>query len=488
MLRRDAIAPSAVLLVWTIGIAVACMQLVNVQQRAAEDLMLREARALFQQIVLAQAWNAGFGGVYVQTPAAANATLCPPLGELVVLPDGREFQRIDPPCMAQQLATLARARGYEHSFRMVGNPVRHPRVELEDWEAEAFRRIAAGAREFWIIEPDAGAGRPFRYLAPLVADQSCSQCHAEHACAPGEICGGIAITLPGIHDHDVTMQAMASVRRWFIAVWIVGGAALVLGVLLLVRSRRAALEAARAKSDFLAAMSHELRTPLNGILGLTDLALAEALSEQQREYLLTSRHSAERLQRLFTFMLEYARLDVREYKAGAGEPFALEDCLQVLRHDFKVRALEKGLTFHMTVDPDVPPVLTGDMNMLVVALSQLLDNAVKFTDSGGVELRVAVQSCGLRGWRSLLGWEAPTCCLAFTVQDTGPGIPRELAGKLFEPFVQGDSSFSRRHAGVGLGLALAQRMAQAMGGRVTVASEAGQGALVQLTARFALPE
>ncbi|WP_027193170.1 ATP-binding protein [Megalodesulfovibrio gigas] len=493
MLRRDTLAPLAVLTIWTLAIAFACMQLVDIQRSATREQLLQEARALFEQIVLSQIWNAEHGGVFVRT-ATAICPSTPASPPPLVLADGQTLHRIDPACMARQFAALAQAQGNHHSFRMVGLPddaVDESRGDSPSgWETESLRMFLAGATERWTeaADADGGMNATFQYMAPLVGQPSCGRCHAEHRCEPGAICGGIAITLAADAAQGGTLAAIAGVQRWFVAVWAVGGAGLVAGVWLLVRSRRAALEAGRAKSDFLAAMSHELRTPLNGILGLTDLALAEALSDQQREYLLTSRQSAERLHRLFTFMLEYARLDTRERKTRLGEPFALDDCLQVLRHDLKARALEKGLAFRMVVAPDVPPVLTGDMNMLVVALSQLLDNAVKFTESGAVELRVAVRPCRFPLLQRLAKGNQALRCLAFTVVDTGPGISKELVGKLFEPFFQGDASFSRRHAGVGLGLALARRLAQAMGGKVVLTSEPGQGTTVQLTAQFALPE
>ncbi|GAB7078509.1 ATP-binding protein [Megalodesulfovibrio paquesii] len=491
MTRRDVLVPAGILLAWTLGIALASHQLAHVQRQAGMDMLLQEGRALFEQVTLALAWNAGHGGVYVSLPPAASQHM--PADGHVALPDGRALVLVDPPTMARQLSALAQARNAGHNVVIYGTEETGPghgansRHSPDAWDREALARLTAGAGEHWGMVAQDNGTLCFRYMAPLVADASCSPCHPHH-CAPNERCGVVRISLPAALSSGAAGKAIDSMLRWFLIIWLAGGVGLVAGSWLLLRGRRAALEAVRAKSDFLAAMNHELRTPLNGILGLTDLALAEAESDTQREYLQTTRQSTQRLLRLFTFMLEYARLDVRERKTGLGEPFSLDDCLGMLRHEFLPLARAKGLTLTMEVAPGVPPVLAGDMNMLAVAVSQLLDNAVKFTETGSVRLLLEVRACPFPRFRRFLKGEGAVCCLQVTVADTGPGIPKDLEDKLFTPFFQGDATLARKHAGVGLGLALARRLARAMGGDVVLRRGVAQGTTVVLTAQFALPE
>jgi PAS domain S-box-containing protein len=223
----------------------------------------------------------------------------------------------------------------------------------------------------------------------------------------------------------------------------------------------------RAKSEFLAVMSHEVRTPVNGILGFAELlAGAPALSPEHRDYAQTIVQSGEALLRILDDILDFSRLEARLQIAIA--PFSPRALLADIQNLLAPQAAEKGLAIRCEVADSVPEYLAGDSGRLRQILLNIVGNALKFTPEGSVSLSM----------KPLL--DQPST-FVFSVKDTGIGITPEQIGRIFNPFIQADSSISRRYGGTGLGLTISRRLAKMLGGDLSVKSRPGEGSEFFLT-------
>jgi PAS domain S-box-containing protein len=417
--------------------------------------------------------------------ATAHAFLLPRFGLLVLFrkqgPLAANFLRRFGP-LARKLGSTARSCVLEEELRR------------QSWRLEMATRTAhigvwqfdvasgtlswdAEMRGMFGIEVDQSHGRMDEFLEAVdPADREWMATHLPSLMADGRFEVEFAI----IRGDGARRQINACGRVQRDA----NGAPLtVLGIITDITSRRdaeAALRQARdlaetsnqAKSHFIANMSHELRTPLNGIIGMTELTLESGLNETQREYLRVALSSADSLLTILNDFLDFSKIDAGEMFVDAI-PFSLPVVVAESLKSFTTRAAQKQLELVLDLPTDFPPFHLGDPGRLRQILVNLCDNALKFTAHGELVVRVRAVSDG------------PVDQIMLCVKDSGIGIAPDKLEQIFDAFQQVDASTTRRFGGTGLGLSISRRLAQLMGGKLTVASTPGQGSAFTLT--FSMP-
>ncbi len=453
---------------WTIAVITSLRLTLYAHQQALNKAYLTAGKTAIQQTFLARTWNASLGGVFaLVTPQTLPNPFLNIKGRDIRTTTGAHYTMINPSYMTRQIAELTRQQEGLKLHITSLTPL-NPGNKPYDWEIEALDQFEQGSQLYYDILADKNL---FRYMEPLYVTKDCLRCHAQQGYKQGDIKGGVSVIM--------TLET-SNIKK---LIWYIHTIALLFGIIVLTFAgkilkrkqgdleiaRAAAEQASIAKSEFLANMSHEIRTPLNGVIGMTNLALKADPPPRQYQYLSKINSSSQSLLRIINDILDFSKIEAGKLQLEQID-FHLDEVMENLFTMTGLAAKEKGLELLLSVDHKMPIRLIGDPLRLGQILINLTNNAIKFTKTGEVVIKV-------RGIKKA----GDSVQAEFSITDTGIGISPEQSQKLFHSFEQIDASTTRTYGGTGLGLIISKRLVEMMGGEIHLDSQLGLGSTFSFT-------
>lgn len=468
---------------WTALVVAALFYNVNTYRAGIVESARIDARSAFQRDISYRRRAAGHGGVYV--PVSEDTPPNPYLANLpnrdVTTESGMKMTLVNPAYMTRQVHEIAAAGGRYLAHITSLEPIR-PENAADPWEKVSLRRLEGGAKEVSSLEMMAGREH-LRLMRPLLTEKVCLKCHGDQGYRVGDLRGGISVSVDMAPYRALEKTHVSAVSLGYLAVWLLGTVGLTAGTRRIERhvgerdqawaeleqrvgERTEELSQAnlrlreldRLKSMFIASMSHELRTPLNAVIGFTGVMLkgmTGEINEEQKKQLTMVKKSGRHLLDLINDIIDISKIEAGQIEIGRDR-MDLSELVTDVVDGFMVIAAEKKLEL-LCLAPEVIPVASDERRIRQVVIN-LVSNAVKFTEHGRVEIRTDTD-----GDRA-----------SVRVKDTGPGISEADQALLFSPF----GRLKRRGVemeGTGLGLYLCMKIADLLGGGVSVRSTPGEG-------------
>ncbi len=437
----------------------------------AHEIAISQAKTVFDYIVLIRRWNAQHFGVYVKVTEATrpNPYLSVPERD-VISQKGTRLTMINPAYMTKQIGNLS-SKTENIQLRITSLTPINSENSPTPWERTAMESLNKGTPEKGEFVNDK---KIFRYIAPLITEKACLKCHEQQGNKLGDIRGAITVSLPASKIIDNWNFSIINILLTHGVVFCI----CCLAYIGITRKQRQLMElkvdqagnerADEFKAAFIASLSHGLRTPINVIAGMEQMLDDKTMTPKQQKYINKIRDASSQLKMLMNSMLDFFYLDGGKVKLSL-KPTDLEYIVVEVVQGQKEKAENKGLRIGIEIDKKIPKYFLADGARIGQVLTYLVDNGIKFTQTGGVSVKL-----------SAIAEKSDRYRVMITVEDSGIGMGPKAIRLINHNFVQLDQSNSKAYEGIGVGLTLSHHIINKMGGRLSIKSDVGKGTRVQV--------